>query len=220
MSKDLFSHGLHALKWGASAAVFGAIAVLLSAPPASAHHPFGGTTPSTFFEGFLSGLGHPVIGLDHLTFVVAIGLLSALHGRGLVIPTAFVVAAMGGTVIHLFAVDLPAVELVISASVLGFGVLLARKAMPNLAWVVGLAAIAGIFHGYAYGEAIVGAEMNPIVAYLAGFTLVQLGISWGAFAIGKMLLQQVGEQPSLSLRFAGFTICGIGATFLATSILG
>jgi hypothetical protein len=34
-----------------------------------------------------------------------------------------------------------------------------------------------------------------------------------------MLLQQVGERLSLSLRFARLRICGIGATFLTTPIL-
>jgi hypothetical protein len=35
---------------------------LLAAAPASAHHVMGGRTPSTFLEGLLSGLAHPVIG--------------------------------------------------------------------------------------------------------------------------------------------------------------
>ena len=55
--------------------------------PASAHHFMGGKVPSNFLTGFLSGLAHPVIGLDHFAFVVAVGLLAALLGRrGLVIP--------------------------------------------------------------------------------------------------------------------------------------
>jgi urease accessory protein len=36
--------------------------LILTAGSASAHHMMGGRTPSTFVEGFLSGLGHPVIG--------------------------------------------------------------------------------------------------------------------------------------------------------------
>ncbi len=51
--------------------------LLLLMEPAIAHHPFGGETPSNFVEGFLSGLGHPIIGLDHFTFVVASGFLGA-----------------------------------------------------------------------------------------------------------------------------------------------
>ena len=33
--------------------------------PAAAHHPMGGAMPATAMEGFLSGLGHPVIEPDH-----------------------------------------------------------------------------------------------------------------------------------------------------------
>ena len=45
----------------------------------------GGKTPSTFAEGLLSGLGHPVIGPDHLQAGaindVGKGRINALHLR-------------------------------------------------------------------------------------------------------------------------------------------
>jgi len=68
-------------------------------------------------EGFLSGLAHPVIGLDHFAFVVAIGLLAAGQGMCLY-PSRFVLAALAGTGIHLFSFDLPAVETAIAVSVM------------------------------------------------------------------------------------------------------
>ena len=58
-----------------------AASILIPAFPVLAHHPNGGETPSNFIQGFLSGLGHPVIGIDHLVFVVAIGLLAALSKK-------------------------------------------------------------------------------------------------------------------------------------------
>ncbi|MBP0020340.1 MAG: HupE/UreJ family protein [Cyanobacteria bacterium SBLK] len=202
--------------------IFGsAIALfLLAVPPAIAHHPFGGKTPANFIEGILSGMGHPIIGPDHFAFIVAIGLLAALKGKqGIFLPVAFVLATVAGTIVHLFGLDLPAPELVISASVLTFGVFLAIEESPNWAWLAGSAAIAGLFHGYAYGEAIVGAEMTPLVAYLVGFALIQLAIALAAFKIANLALKKVAEQPALALRFAGFTISGIGAAFLSSVIL-
>ncbi len=84
--------------------------------------------PATFAEGFLSGIGHPVIGIDHLVFVIAIGLLAALSKKlGLVIPAAFIVATAIGTGVHLQSVDLPVAELIISASVLVMGIFLAKE---------------------------------------------------------------------------------------------
>lgn len=47
--------------------------LLLPAASSHAHHPVGGS-PETILQRFLSELGHPVIGVDHLTFVLGIGL--------------------------------------------------------------------------------------------------------------------------------------------------
>ncbi|MEL7316831.1 MAG: HupE/UreJ family protein [Cyanobacteria bacterium J06559_3] len=192
---------------------------MIASLPALAHHPFGGQTPSNPMQGLLSGMGHPVIGLDHLVFVITAGLLAAVMGRGLSIPIAFVLASLAGTGIHLMVLDLPAPEFFISASVLVFGMLLALKQQPHTGVVVGLGALAGLFHGYAYGEAIVGAEMAPTIAYLVGFAFIQALVAIGAYTIARRL--GVGsESGALNLRFAGFTLAGIGGAFLSGVILG
>ena len=194
---------------------------LLGHNPAMAHHPFGGNTPTNFWQGFLSGLGHPIIGVDHFAFVVAVGLLAALKSQGgMAIPIAFIGATLAGTGIHLLEIDLPAVETSIAFSVLIFGIMLAMRRTPNSRWIVGLGLVAGIFHGYAYGEAIIGAQMTPLVAYLSGFAAIQLGVAMLAFWLGKLMLNRVVEQTSLPLRFAGFTLCGAGVAFLSSTLLG
>lgn len=199
--------------------IFG-FCLLLNAAPALAHHPDGGNIPSTFVEGLMSGFGHPVIGIDHLVFVIAIGLLAALSNVfGMAIPTAFVVATGIGTAIHLQSIDLPAAELVISASVLVIGVFLASGKQANLALLAIVGAIAGIFHGYAYGESIAGAETSALVAYLVGFCSIQLGISAIAFYLGRRIVANP-HKSSILLRFAGFTIGGIGLAFLSNQVLG
>ncbi|NJN86497.1 MAG: hydantoin utilization protein A [Leptolyngbyaceae cyanobacterium SL_7_1] len=187
--------------------------------PAHAHHAMGGETPQTALEGFISGLAHPVIGLDHFAVVVAIGLLATLKQRGFVIPLGFVLTSLLGTGLHLMGMDLPIAELVIAASVLLVGVFLALKQTPALVAIATAAAIAGLFHGYAYGEAIVGAGMSPLVAYLAGFTLTQLGVAAIAAWIGRAIVQRVPDQPVATLRHIGFVLCGVGATFLSFVLL-
>ena len=195
--------------------------LIVGIEPAYAHHPMGGATPANFGQGLLSGLAHPVIGLDHLVFVLAIGLLAALKDRlGILIPITFVLATLVGTVIHLMSFDLPLPEIIIAFSVLTAGVLLARKKATHFALIISLGAIAGLFHGYAYGEAIVGAEKTPLYAYLSGFSLIQLIISAVAFYWGRLTLKPIQESSSLSLRFAGFLICGIGIAFFSTALLG
>lgn len=214
-----FPKASYSLRQAGRVAFFAMIGLLFSPIPALAHHASGGETPDNAFEAFSSGLVHPVIGLDHLAFVVAAGLLAAVMGRGLVIPVAFVIASLAGTGIHLMSLDLPAPELFISASVLVFGILLAMKSQPNNAIVIGLAAIAGVFHGYAYGEAIVGAEMGPLVAYLVGFAFIQMAIALVAYWTGCTVSKQAAEPSDIALRFAGFVICGVGGTFLSTLIV-
>jgi urease accessory protein len=193
-----------------------ASATVLLASPALAHHAFGGRLPVNLWEGFLSGLAHPIIGPDHFAFVVAVGLLAVNRRLGWLTPLAFVLTAMLGTSLHLIGLNLPGVELWISGSVLLFGVLLALKDSPKALWVTGLAGVAGLFHGYAYGEAIFGAGMQPLMAYLAGFTTIQLLISLTALAIGQRLLKPQ-QQPTF-LRSAGLVIAGVGLAFLATQL--
>ncbi len=81
-------------------------------------------------------------------------------------------------------------------------------------------ATAGIFHGYAYGEAIVGAETTALNAYLLGFSLIQLIISAIAFYCGQLITKKAAIDSNLILRFAGCTIFGIGFAFLSNAIIG
>lgn len=190
----------------------------LSFSPILAHHPAGGMTPSNFVGGFLSGLGHPVIGVDHLAFIIAIGLIAPRWHRGWLMPILFVATAIAGTMLHLRGADLPQAELWIAASVLIFGTFLALdRALPSIL-VMALAALAGLCHGYAYGEAIIGAEMNPLLAYLLGFSAIQLAIAAGVYAISKRW--QLNPAQSLNLRFSGFLITGLGLAFTSGVLLG
>src|SRR6266581_5159122 len=82
----------------------------LATVPASAHHVMGSKTPSTFMEGLLSGLGHPVIGPDHLAFLLAVGVVVGVGGLNLVLPAIFVVAMAIGVAVHVEGIGLPAAE--------------------------------------------------------------------------------------------------------------
>lgn len=194
--------------------------LLLSGSPAFAHHAMGGRIPATFFEGFMSGLAHPIIGLDHFAFIVAVGLLAVVKRSGILMPIAFILAAMGGTGLHLAGIALPGVEFFVAGSILMLGLLLALKNNVKTSIIVGLVAIAGLFHGYAYGESIFGAEMSPVGAYLIGFTAMQLVVILGAFMAGSVFLKSSEEPVSNALRSAGWTICGIGLSFLTSQIVG
>ena len=199
------------------AAVIG-LAILSTTQQALAHHPLGGRVPANLWEGLLSGLAHPVIGLDHLAFVIAVGLVAAGRG-GAIIPGGFVFAALVGTGIHLLRLDLPLTEVAVAISVIACGTMLVLPNRPQTSVLIGLAAIAGLFHGYAYGEAIIGAQTTTVVAYLMGFSCIQLAIAMSAQVTASIISQHTAK-PLPWMRFIGLLICGIGAVFLTNSLVG
>ncbi|MGZ8211581.1 MAG: HupE/UreJ family protein [Burkholderiales bacterium] len=80
-----------------------ALTALVSLMPlaAYAHHAMDYEAPTNLFEGFVSGLAHPVIGLDHFLFVIAIGAACYFFGRRAASPALFIAGTIGGTVLHL-----------------------------------------------------------------------------------------------------------------------
>lgn len=204
------------------AAAIVAIELFITAP-AWAHHPLDGRLPANFFEGMMSGLGHPVIGFDHLAFVIASGLIALKMTRGIIIPVVFVIATGIGAGIHLAAIDLPLSEIFIAASVVLFGVLLIlrgkKRQNRNYTFIISLlAAFAGLFHGFAYGEGIFGAEPTPLIAYLIGFTIIQLAISLGSYIIATKLSKSISVK--FITRFTGCAIAVSGMIFLSSAIVG
>ena len=188
-----------------------AAAFALLSTSAFAHHPMGGKTPSTMTEGLLSGIGHPVLGLDHLAFVIAVGIAAFALGSRYILPLFFIAATLAGTGIHLMAIDLPLVEFVIAASVAVAGLLIATGKKLPLAAYATVFAVAGLFHGHAYGEAIFGAETTPVVAYLLGFGITQYAI---AVIAGIVVFEVIGKAQSfvanVPARVAGGMVAGAG----------
>lgn len=192
--------------------------LLLAATPALAHHPMGGEPPQSLWHGLLSGLAHPVIGLDHLAFIVLVGLTAALARRGLSGSLAFVGATLVGAGLHLAGVELPLAELVIAGSVVGVAALLMIGRSLSDPGARAVFVLAGLFHGWAYGEAIVGSEPMPIVAYLIGFGIVQAAIAAGvAHLTTRALTHPAGAMQA---RTAAAMCLGIGITLAFDQVKG
>ncbi len=200
--------------WWMVIAVLMAVGIPL---PALAHHAMGGAMPTTWAQGFLAGLAHPVIGFDHLAFIVAIGLLGVT--RGLLLPVGFILGTLAGTGLHGWGVDLPGVELGIAGSLVVVGILLVQK-QPLPWWLLaGGAMFAGLLHGYAYGEAIIGAQMTPLLAYLLGFTLIQMGIALGAWGLTRFWFLGRWGGSLEPLRSPGWMVLGIGLAFFVPQMV-
>ncbi len=197
------------------------LASVVLASPVFAHPGSGHSIPQTGFAAFMSGLIHPLTGFDHLAFIVALGLLASTVGRrGLAVPVLVIATVLVGAILPIAGTHLPALETVISASVLGLGLVLAWQRQPNLALIAGCAAIFGIFHGYAYGEFVAGASAGLFAGYYVGLTIAHGILGSLAYGAGQLLRSyRNDEAPNLGLRFAGFAICGVGMTLLSSLLL-
>jgi len=197
-----------------------AAAAVLVATPAFAHHPMGGATPATMMEGLLSGFGHPVLGFDHFVFIIAAGLLAAPRARGLILPAAFVIGSFIGSLLHLQSVDLPGGEYLIAGSVVLMGALLVSRKEIGDGLFAAILGLAGLLHGHALAEAIIGAEPTPLVAYLGGLALTQYIIAAGAALAWRVLAARNAASTLQLRRVAGAVVVAVGTFFLVANIAG
>lgn len=181
--------------------------------PAAAHHVMGGQTPTTFIEGLLSGLGHPIIGIDHLAFLAAVGIAVGVARLSLAMPFAFVGASVFGVMLHVQGFPIPAAEAIVGASVLLAGALIVRGSVISSSVWLSLFTLAGLIHGYAYGEAVAGAEATPIWAYLVGLFIIQAALTTAIAFITQKVTNPVTP------RLAGAVVAGVGLAVLAGRVL-
>jgi urease accessory protein len=178
--------------------------VLAFAGTAAAHTGHGAA------EGLARGMAHPMLGLDHLLAMVAVGLWAArIGGRALwAVPAAFVAVMALGGLVAVAGIGVPMVELGIVGSVLVLGLLVA--AAPQLplwapAAIVGLFAL---FHGHAHGTEM--PETVSGLAYGMGFILVTALLHAVGIAVGLL----VANRSQIALRAAGGAIAACGALLL------
>jgi urease accessory protein len=176
--------------------------MMMIAQPAWAHHPMDGKLPQTFLQGLLSGFGHPVIGVDHLAAIVGVGILAALAGRSAAVVLAFSVSVIAGVGLHLSGIDLPASELFVGLTTLLIGALVILRQSMSAGRALLLFALAGLVHGYALGESIVGAEASPLMAYLLGLLIMQT-------TIGVVVYAAVRSLARWPARTTGLTVAGV-----------
>ncbi|WP_226629200.1 HupE/UreJ family protein [Alloyangia pacifica] len=190
---------------------------LLAPLPAHAHHAMGGELPTNALESAISGLAHPVIGIDHLAFVVLVGLLAARSGQRLALSGSFAAATVVGCLLLLAGVTLPLTEVVIGGSVVALGAVLLRAELPKVKALGIVVPVIGLFHGWAYGEAILGAETGVIPAYLLGFGLVQFAIAAGVATLVVAARESAGLAATRE-RITAAACMGIGCAVMIETV--
>lgn len=205
------------------ASLLAALCTWTFADVALAHHPLGGMPMETVQDGLLSGLAHPVLGFDHLAFVVAVGLCALRCASPARAPAAYIFAMLAGCAMMPLGVSLPGKEGLVAASLVVLGAVVLAK--PNISSKAAMALFAffGLFHGSALGDGLAGAEFGAgsgvIFGYLAGLGVVQYLVArLGAAGIERIFSSK--ESPDLSLRLAGAMVAGIGIFVSAEKLEG
>jgi len=162
--------------------------------------------------GFLSGLRHPITGLDHVVAMVAVGLWGAQLGPPAMwlLPVVFpLVMAMGG-VAGVVGVALPGIGLGIAFSAILLGGMVATEAKPPL-WIAMLMVGAyAIFHGHAHGT-VMPAFGVPIL-FASGFVVATGLLHVLGIVIGLLVRWPAGSRV---VRGAGVTVALVGVYFVA-----
>ena len=190
--------------------IVGAVALLALPLPLAAHE--GGAA-----AGLLSGLLHPVSGLDHVLAMLAVGIWGAQLGPPAiwVLPVTFpMVMALGG-MLALVGMPVPGVEIGIGLSALLLGLMVALERRPDLRAAAVLVGFFAIFHGYAHGAEL--PEGQSGILYSIGFVVSTGILHASGICVGLIHRWDWGKY---ALRFAGAGIALGGASFTWLAVSG
>ena len=177
----------------------------LLAIPAWAHEQSGQAA------GFVTGLLHPVSGLDHVLAMVAVGLWGAQLGAPAIwlLPVTFpLVMAIGGF-LGLLGGPLPGVEVGIAASAVLLGAMVATESRPPLALAAALVAFFAVFHGHAHGTELPPGQSGLLYSF--GFVVATGCLHAVGIALGLLHRWRSGR---VALRGAGAAVGLAGLVFL------
>jgi len=161
--------------------------------------------------GFLSGLSHPVSGLDHVLAMVAVGLWGAQLGAPAMwmLPVAFPMMMAFGGMLGLMGIPVPGIEVGIAVSGIVLGALILGETKMPLIGALLVVAFFAIFHGHAHGTEL-EAGQNAML-YSLGFVLCTGTLHGIGITVGLVHRWQFGR---LALRGAGSIVMAGGLFFL------
>jgi urease accessory protein len=129
--------------------------------------------------------------------------MSYLAGRIVLFPLLFVAGSVLGCFIHIQGFALPWPEPTIGLTVAAAAAIVATRSRIPIVPLVLLFSIAGVFHGYAYGESIVGAETTPLSAYVIGFGVIQYLVAVGSGALLRFIVGRDDVSERMLMRLSG-----------------
>ncbi|MES2671968.1 MAG: HupE/UreJ family protein [Pseudomonadota bacterium] len=196
------------------------VCVLSFALPASAHidasHIDASHVASGFASaGFVSGLLHPLSGLDHLLAIFAVGVWASQHrGRARrALAVVFPVMMVAGAVLGSLGLVFSGIEAGIAISVAVLGVLIARSIRLSMSVGAFLVACFALAHGYQHVVEMSAAY--SLYAYCAGFALSTVLILASGLALGAGSTRMFARS---SRRWTGAVIATAGMYFISAVV--
>lgn len=188
----------------------GVFALLLATTSVALAHTGEGVT-----GGFISGVLHPIMGFDHVTAMVAVGILGAFLGRPAiwVLPVVFPLVMTIGGIMGILGVPIPGIETGIAGSsvVLGLMILLALR--PPLWMASVIVGAFAIFHGHAHGTELPNAA--NALSYSIGFVISTGLLHLVGIGIGELIRWPTGR---IIARATGGLIALAGVGFLTGAL--
>jgi len=183
-----------------------AATILLSASGAASAH------TGHAVSGWGAGWAHPFSGLDHMLAMLAVGLWAIQGGgrRVWLLPVTFMgMLAAGASVSMIWQHPLPVLETGIALSVLALGLLIALSLQLPIWSSMAIAALFGMFHGYAHGLEL--PESAAPFAYAIGFLVATAILHLGGIVAGVVMR----EKYVMLAKIAGGAIAMSGIGLLA-----
>jgi len=188
-----------------AAATLGLLAVL----PAQAHHLIDlGAMAPTPLNGLLSGLAHPVIGPDHLLFLLSLTLVALRR------PLTWVVTLLGvgllGSAAGLLWPAAPGADVLVSLSLVVEALVILER-LPAALLLPSMA-----LHGYVLSAAVLGWTSMPIASYLLGLLVSQLML----LVLTQTMIKRAASalQPRLR-RLLAIALIGLGGAWALAQVV-
>jgi len=185
-------------------------ALLLLAPAAQAHHLLSllHLKPSPL-AGFFSGLAHPVLGPDHLLFLLTLSLVGLRHRAAWMLG--LLATGLCGSDLGLVIPGLPGAEALVSFTL----VVMALVLMGRLPMAVLFPAFA--VHGYVLSGSVLGWTSMPVAFYLVGLLLSQ-----GALLVLSLtVLRRLGDRLTVPVQQGlAAALIGCGGAWTWSALVG
>ena len=174
------------------------ISALSASMPVAAH------TGTGAVHGFLAGLSHPAMGLDHLLTMVAVGLWAVhLGGRALLmLPLSFIGLMAIGAGLGFHGIDLPHAEAGITLSLVILGLALWQRWPVSIRLAGLMTACFAVFHGYVHALELNGSE-GQVYAYSSGFLCATALLHGVGMGLGRLLKPITWGRPVFGLFCTG-----------------